>query len=274
MKTDKHKSLGAIKSRIERGAFSSISSIPTNRPDERSPNKSHGRSISNNTVKTHAFLKRKGSRLSENNPTSLYQIAQPDRSTASKPTSSRACRPTDKLEAYRAALRKLRSTNSDLLADQQALIRTAALKEEALSKQKTCLLEVTSAAASFFAVLGQIPLLTKENKLQLLQRNLLRKLEEAQAVLAQKAPHDRADSVTELQPASAFAAQPQYQLALALYDFTAERVRTKQDTDLPLTQGDLIEVLSKETDGWWLGRKGGVTGVFPSTYTEVVDGLF
>lgn len=35
--------------------------------------------------------------------------------------------------------------------------------------------------------------------------------------------------------------------------------------------GDVIEVHSKKSDGWWLGELNGVTGVFPATYVVEID---
>ncbi|XP_070770810.1 nostrin [Enoplosus armatus] len=49
----------------------------------------------------------------------------------------------------------------------------------------------------------------------------------------------------------------------ALYDFTPE-----QDDELTLKEGDLLDILVKEENGWWFGKLNGKTGHFPSTYVE------
>ncbi|XP_056145676.1 nostrin [Lampris incognitus] len=49
----------------------------------------------------------------------------------------------------------------------------------------------------------------------------------------------------------------------ALYDFTS-----KQDDELNLKEGDLLDIYQKEDSGWWFGILNGKTGHFPSTYVE------
>ncbi|XP_069009862.1 nostrin isoform X1 [Embiotoca jacksoni] len=49
----------------------------------------------------------------------------------------------------------------------------------------------------------------------------------------------------------------------ALYDFTPN-----QDDELALKEGDLLDIYSKEGNGWWFGKLNGQTGHFPSTYVE------
>ncbi|XP_073329845.1 nostrin [Pagrus major] len=49
----------------------------------------------------------------------------------------------------------------------------------------------------------------------------------------------------------------------ALYNFTSE-----QDDELTLKEGDLLDIYTKEENGWWFGELNGKTGHFPSTYVE------
>ncbi|XP_030285246.1 nostrin isoform X1 [Sparus aurata] len=49
----------------------------------------------------------------------------------------------------------------------------------------------------------------------------------------------------------------------ALYNFTPE-----QDDELTLKEGDLLDIYTKEENGWWFGELNGKTGHFPSTYVE------
>jgi hypothetical protein len=39
--------------------------------------------------------------------------------------------------------------------------------------------------------------------------------------------------------------------------------------DLAFKKGDLIEVEKEEGD-WWMGRRGGDSGIFPSNYVEKI----
>ncbi|XP_071330099.1 nostrin [Trachinotus anak] len=49
----------------------------------------------------------------------------------------------------------------------------------------------------------------------------------------------------------------------ALYNFTPE-----QDDELTLKEGDLLDIYTKEENGWWFGELNGQTGHFPSSYVE------
>ncbi|CAN9497786.1 unnamed protein product [Ophioblennius macclurei] len=49
----------------------------------------------------------------------------------------------------------------------------------------------------------------------------------------------------------------------ALYSFTPEH-----DDELALKEGDLLNIFSKEENGWWYGALNGLCGHFPSTYVE------
>uniref|UniRef100_A0A665UAA8 Osteoclast-stimulating factor 1 n=1 Tax=Echeneis naucrates TaxID=173247 RepID=A0A665UAA8_ECHNA len=49
----------------------------------------------------------------------------------------------------------------------------------------------------------------------------------------------------------------------ALYNFTPE-----QDDELTLKEGDLLNIYTKEENGWWFGELDGQTGHFPSAYVE------
>ncbi|KAL3969999.1 wingless-type MMTV integration site family, member 1 [Sarotherodon galilaeus] len=54
----------------------------------------------------------------------------------------------------------------------------------------------------------------------------------------------------------------------AIYSFTPEH-----DDELALNEGDLLDVYSKEENGWWFGMLNGQTGHFPSTYVEELPRL-
>uniref|UniRef100_A0A8D3BW79 Osteoclast-stimulating factor 1 n=1 Tax=Scophthalmus maximus TaxID=52904 RepID=A0A8D3BW79_SCOMX len=49
----------------------------------------------------------------------------------------------------------------------------------------------------------------------------------------------------------------------ALYNFKPE-----QDDELTLKEGDLLDIYTKEENGWWFGELNGQTGHFPSGYVE------
>ncbi|KAI0776612.1 hypothetical protein BD413DRAFT_225051 [Trametes elegans] len=53
---------------------------------------------------------------------------------------------------------------------------------------------------------------------------------------------------------------------VALHDFAAASV-----DELSFKTGDHIEVLSEVLDGWWMGELDGKRGLFPTTYTEVIN---
>ncbi|CAI5656135.1 nostrin isoform X1 [Oreochromis aureus] len=54
----------------------------------------------------------------------------------------------------------------------------------------------------------------------------------------------------------------------AIYSFTPEH-----DDELALNEGDLLDIYSKEENGWWFGMLNGQTGHFPSTYVEELPQL-
>ncbi|XP_026001104.1 nostrin isoform X3 [Astatotilapia calliptera] len=54
----------------------------------------------------------------------------------------------------------------------------------------------------------------------------------------------------------------------AIYNFTPEH-----DDELALNEGDLLDIYSKEENGWWFGMLNGQTGHFPSTYVEELPRL-
>ncbi|XP_077583864.1 nostrin [Stigmatopora nigra] len=49
----------------------------------------------------------------------------------------------------------------------------------------------------------------------------------------------------------------------ALYNFAPQRA-----DELPLKEGDLLDIYTKEENGWWFGALNGQTGHFPSTYVK------
>lgn len=55
-------------------------------------------------------------------------------------------------------------------------------------------------------------------------------------------------------------------IAIALHDFSAG-----SSDELTFKTGDHIVVLNEVLDGWWMGELGGKKGLFPTTYTEVVN---
>ena len=52
----------------------------------------------------------------------------------------------------------------------------------------------------------------------------------------------------------------------ALFDYTPGDDAT--EPELSFRTGDLIKVLSKDDEGWWMGSLNGMTGLFPSNYTS------
>ena len=54
----------------------------------------------------------------------------------------------------------------------------------------------------------------------------------------------------------------------ALFDYAGDYA-----DDLSFKAGDIITVLSQETDdeGWWKGKINKETGVFPSNHVELID---
>lgn len=55
-------------------------------------------------------------------------------------------------------------------------------------------------------------------------------------------------------------------LALALHDFNASST-----DELSFRSGDQITVINEVLDGWWMGELQGRTGLFPTTYVEVIS---
>ncbi|KAI0753691.1 hypothetical protein C8Q74DRAFT_1306365 [Fomes fomentarius] len=53
---------------------------------------------------------------------------------------------------------------------------------------------------------------------------------------------------------------------IALHDFAAG-----SNDELSFRVGDQIDVVSEVLDGWWMGELGGKRGLFPTTYTEVIN---
>ncbi|KAI0683951.1 hypothetical protein BC835DRAFT_1466935 [Cytidiella melzeri] len=62
--------------------------------------------------------------------------------------------------------------------------------------------------------------------------------------------------------------QQDKKIAVALHDFAAA-----SNDELSFKAGDQIIVLNEVIDGWWMGEHGGTgkTGLFPTTYTEVLN---
>ncbi|XP_017877244.1 unconventional myosin-Ie-like isoform X2 [Ceratina calcarata] len=56
-------------------------------------------------------------------------------------------------------------------------------------------------------------------------------------------------------------ALPSLPKAKSLYDYSPQDV-----DELQLKEGDIIEILKEDKDGWWHGRLNGRTGLFPSNY--------
>ena len=50
---------------------------------------------------------------------------------------------------------------------------------------------------------------------------------------------------------------------VAMYDLEAE-----EEGELSFNEGDRIEVIRKDSSGWWEGRLNGVVGLFPENYTQ------
>jgi len=60
----------------------------------------------------------------------------------------------------------------------------------------------------------------------------------------------------------------QHTRAVALFDFAGT-----SDADLPLRVNDVVIVVQKREDGWWLGKCGDKVGVFPSNYVRDDEGM-
>ena len=56
---------------------------------------------------------------------------------------------------------------------------------------------------------------------------------------------------------------------VALYDYEAQG-----DQELDLVEGDMVTILQREDDVWWMGQKlnDGQSGMFPAAYVELYEG--
>jgi len=52
-------------------------------------------------------------------------------------------------------------------------------------------------------------------------------------------------------------------MAKVLYDFAGQK-----ENELTVRAGDMIEIVQKETNGWWLGKNGGSQAWVPAAYVE------
>lgn len=73
------------------------------------------------------------------------------------------------------------------------------------------------------------------------------------------------DKVEELHRLNSSKKQPKKQKALAIFNFEGE-----VEGDLQFKQGDLIEVIQKDSSGWWLGKTGGKVGNFPYNFVQLI----
>ena len=84
-------------------------------------------------------------------------------------------------------------------------------------------------------------------------------------------------SPTKTKPTSSVNASPvvpsrmlklpaQRKIAVALHDFNAG-----SPDELSFKAGDQIAVQNEVLDGWWMGELNGKTGLFPTTYTEIIN---
>lgn len=55
-------------------------------------------------------------------------------------------------------------------------------------------------------------------------------------------------------------------LVRANYNFTAE-----SDKEMSLNKGDMIKVIKKVDEGWWVGTCNGKSGMFPSNYVSLLE---
>ena len=55
-------------------------------------------------------------------------------------------------------------------------------------------------------------------------------------------------------------------LAEVTFGYDAE-----EPDELSLTEGDIIQVLSQEDEGWWEGLRNGKKGVFPSNFVKIIE---
>jgi hypothetical protein len=56
-------------------------------------------------------------------------------------------------------------------------------------------------------------------------------------------------------------------IAVAQFDYSAQLA-----DELSFTVGQQIEVLSKNSDGWWIGKIGTKQGTFPGSYVKEMQG--
>lgn len=42
-----------------------------------------------------------------------------------------------------------------------------------------------------------------------------------------------------------------------------------EDGQLALTEGEIIQVVQRDANGWWVGKSGGNQGFFPESYVEL-----
>lgn len=57
---------------------------------------------------------------------------------------------------------------------------------------------------------------------------------------------------------------------IALYKFDGERA-----SDLPFGRGEILDVIGKPEDGWWIARNVlSLTGLIPRPYIKIVSALF
>ena len=57
-------------------------------------------------------------------------------------------------------------------------------------------------------------------------------------------------------------------IAKVTFDYEAEN-----DDELSLKEGEIVEVLSQEEEGWWKGSLNGKVGVFPANFVELEKGV-
>jgi len=65
-------------------------------------------------------------------------------------------------------------------------------------------------------------------------------------------------------PASQHTAQSDFVRCTANHDYKASR-----DDELNLRKGQIVDILEKSADGWWMGRSEGKDGWFPSNFVEM-----
>lgn len=73
-------------------------------------------------------------------------------------------------------------------------------------------------------------------------------------------------NVSPVIPSRTFRLPAQKKIAVALHDFNAG-----SSDELSFKAGDQISVQNEVLDGWWMGELNGKTGLFPTTYTEIIN---